>query len=288
MKTLIVTEKYNNKKLSSFFANSFNDVPISVFYKLLRKKDIKINGNRIHDDILLHTGDEVVFYIVDHPKDIDIQIVYEDDNILVINKPSSISVTNENGSLTEALKKKYKFIEPCHRIDRNTTGLVVFAKNSTALEIMLSCFRNHQIEKHYVCLVSGKMQKKSDVLNSYLFKDSKKSLSYISDISRKGYLSITTSYEVVKYNKEKDISLLDVEIKTGRTHQIRAHMAYIGHPILGDGKYGINEINKKYKLKTQALCAYCLKFKLDNLSKLHYLNSINIKIPYPEYFNIID
>ncbi len=280
MKTLIVDKKFDNKKLSSFFMNCFEYVPISVFYKLLRKKDIRINGKRVHEDILLHTGDEVVVFIQDKP---NIPIVYEDDNILIINKPTGIEVT----VLDDFLKKTYSYVEPCHRLDRNTQGLIVFAKNSESLNIILDCFKKHEIVKHYACIVLGSMPKTIDTLNSYLFKDSKKSTVYISDVPQKGYLNITTCYKVLKYSMEKDLSLLDIELKTGRTHQIRAHLAHIGHPILGDGKYGINAINKKFKLKAQALCAYNLKFKLSEKNLLNYLNDMEFKIDFPDYFNLL-
>lgn len=287
MKTLIVEKKHNNKKLSSFFMSSFENVPISVFYKLLRKKDIRINGNRIHEDCILHTGDEVVVYIQDSPAHKNIPIIYEDNNIVIINKPAGIEVTNNKNSLTSELKENYTYIEPCHRLDRNTSGLVVFAKNENSLNNLLNGFKAHEIKKFYACIVIGKMPKEKDSLDAFLFKDSKKSLVYISDTPKKGYLSITTIYKVLKYNKEKDLSLLDVELKTGRTHQIRAHLAHIGHPILGDGKYGINEINKEFNKKMQMLCAYELKFDFSSSNSLSYLNDINFKISFPQSFKIV-
>ena len=213
--------------------------------------------------------------------------MFEDNNILIINKPTGIEVTNGCNSLTEALKKNYSYIEPCHRLDRNTSGLIVFARNCEALEILLNGFKNHEIEKHYACIVVGRMPREKDTLSSYLFKDSKKSTVYISDTNKKGYLSITTSYVVKKYNLEKNLSLLDIELKTGRTHQIRAHLAHIGHPILGDGKYGINEINKKFKFRTQALCAYSLKFSFSKSNALDYLNEKEFSIDYPNWFNLV-
>lgn len=287
MKKIIVNENFNNKKLSSFFMSSFSDVSISSFYKLLRKKDIRINGRRIHENIVIHTGDEVQVFLPDKSGEKYFSIVYEDDNILVVNKPVGTTVTNEENSLENQLKRGYTFIEPCHRLDRNTSGLVLFAKNSQTLEILLDKFKSHEIEKQYVCIVLGRMPKKEDTLNSFLFKDAKKSTVYVSDNPKKGYLSIITSYKVLNYNKEKDLSILNVHLHTGRTHQIRAHLAHIGHPILGDGKYGINEINKRFKMKTQALCAYSLKFNFKKCCKLDYLKSKEIKIDFPDYFNLI-
>ena len=282
MKKLIVDNKFNNKKVSSFFMSTFSNVPISVFYKLLRKKDIRVNGKKISEDIIIHSGDEVQFFLPDFSK--NVPTVYEDDNILVVNKPAGIEVTDSSNSLTKLLESNYTFIKPCHRLDRNTSGLVVFAKNEISLNILLDSFKNHKIEKNYVCIVIGKLPKLQDNLNAFLFKDSKKSLVYISDISRKGYLSITTNYKVLQYSVKRNLSLLDVQIPTGRTHQIRAHFSHIGHPILGDGKYGINEINKKFKLKMQTLHAYKLKFNFGNNNSLGYLNGKEIEIPFPKYF----
>lgn len=189
-----------------------------------------------------------------------------------------IEVTGIN-SLSSILKEHYKFIEPCHRLDRNTTGLIVFAKNNISLNILLEKFKNREIEKHYLAEVYGIPKTKKQTLTAYLFKDNKKSMVYISDTPKKGYVKIITSYEVIKENKTSNISLLDVTLHTGKTHQIRAHLAHISLPIIGDGKYGINEINKKFKSKTQKLSAYKLifNFKTDS-GILNYLNKKIIKI----------
>lgn len=125
---------------------------------------------------------------------------------------------------------------PCHRLDRNTEGIVLYAKNSEVLEILLEKFKNHEIIKYYKCKVIGAFKKKHDVLNAYLFKDNKKSIVYISDEAKKGYRPIKTEYAVLEENKEKNYSILEVVLHTGRTHQIRAHLAHIGHPIIGDRK----------------------------------------------------
>ena len=274
MKILVVDEKYNNKKLDKFIFDKFPSLSSGLFYKTLRKKDFRVNDNRISENIILHTGDEIKVFISDEllENNVSLSTIYEDDNILVIDKPTSIEVVGDN-SVTSILEKKYSYIKPCHRLDRNTTGLVLFAKNEESLNILLDKFKNHEIEKHYRATVYGIPKVKKAKLEAFLFKDSKKSLVYISNEPRKGYQNIITSYEVIKEDNKQNISVLDVKLETGRTHQIRAHLAYIGFPIIGDGKYGKNDINKKFNKKTQLLESYNLKFNFSSPSGiLSYLN----------------
>ena len=293
MKNLIVTDKYNNKKFMNFLLDNFDGLTTSIFYKTLRKKDIKINDKRISENCLLRTGDDVKIYVADDflYKKLDIPIVYQDNNIVIFNKPQSIEVTGEN-SLTDYAKKLFlndanTFIEPCHRLDRNTSGLVLFARDKSSLDELLLAFKNHLVEKHYICAVYGIPKKKTQRLEAFLFKDSKKSQVYISDQPQKGYQKIITSYKLIKTNPQKNISLLDIQLETGKTHQIRAHLAYINLPILGDGKYGINKINKAFSLSKQQLSSYSLSFHLPLNSNLSYLNEKifkQSKIPFTYLF----
>ena len=282
MKKLIVDKKYENKKLNKFLEEMLPTLTSNLFYKTLRKKDIKINGKRVNENVIVHQNDEVLVYISDEllESKFDLNIIYEDENILVIDKPEGIEVVGTN-SLTTVIHKKYQncgFLPmPCHRLDRNTTGLIIFAKNQESLDILLNKFKNHEIEKHYLALVVGIPKTNTKRLEAYLFKDSKKSMVYISDKPKKGYSKIVTSYTVLEKNKN-NTALLDVEIETGKTHQIRAHLAHIGHPIVGDGKYGDYEINKKLGFKTQRLTSYKLKFNfIKDSGILNYLNGREIE-----------
>ena len=278
MKIIVVDEKHNNKKLDRVILDSFPNLNSNTLYKALRKKDIRVNDKRVSENIIVHTDDVIKVFICDEllENKPNFSIVYEDDFILVADKPINLEVTGEN-SLTTLFEKNYSFIKPCHRLDRNTTGLVLFAKSQEALDILLDKFKHHEIEKHYLATVYGILPKKQDRLEAYLFKDNKKSLVYISDIPKKGYQKIITSYKVVKENKKENTSVLDVNLETGRTHQIRAHLAHIGFPIIGDGKYGKNEINKKFKQKTQLLESNSLKFTFTSPSDiLEYLNGTEI------------
>ena len=289
MKSLIVEEKYNNKKLNTYLLNKFPELNTNTLYKALLKKDVIINKKRVSENVIIHAGDEIEVYIVDDllcPSNLkntsisnfNLDIIYEDSNIIIINKPSDIEVTGTSNCLTNYVKKycennKENFAEPCHRLDRNTTGLVLFAKNEDSLSILLEKFKQKEIEKHYIATVYGILSKKQNRLTAYLFKDTRKSMVYISDTPKKGYVKIITSYKVTKENTKENYSVLDINLETGRTHQIRAHLAHIGHPIIGDGKYGTNEINKKFKKKTQMLYSYKIKFNFSTDSGiLNYLN----------------
>lgn len=289
MKILIVPEKYNNKKLINFLQDTYSNLSSSTLYKTLRKKDIKINDKRVSENCLLKSGDELKIYIADNilEPEIDIPVIFEDDNIVVFDKPVGIEVTGDNSLTTYAKKHFSSFIEPCHRLDRNTSGLVIFAKNETSLNSLLDAFKHHLIEKHYIAIVYGIPDQKSKRLEAYLFKDAKKSLVYISDKQIPKYQKIITYYNVLKSNNDKNISLLDITIETGRTHQIRAHLAHIGHPIIGDGKYGINEFNRRYKVKTQLLSSYSLSFNFPESDTLKYLNEIVIKQKKFPFSNLI-
>lgn len=281
MEKIVVDEKYNGKKLNKIVLDKISEINYNTFCKVLRKKDIKVNGKRTNKDILVYSKDIIEIYLPNTEKKLNIEIIYEDENILVVNKKANIEVVGEK-SLTTQIQEYYKEKNikpmPCHRIDRNTTGLVLFAKNNEALEILLNKFKNHEIEKHYLALVYGIPKEKHKVLEDYLFKDNKKSQVYISNSYKKGYQKIITIYKVLEERKD-NTSLLDVEIKTGKTHQIRAHLAYIGYPIIGDGKYGKNEINKKFHKKYQCLKSNELKFNFTTPSGiLDYLNGKSIKI----------
>ena len=292
MQKLNVDFSNDNKTLVTYLSSKYPKVNVNTFYKTLRKKDIKINGKRINKNVNIHYGDEIQIYLTDdilNGIDINMQIpiVYEDDNILIINKPKDIEVEGEN-AVTSILSKNYNYLKPCHRIDRNTTGLVIFAKNDESLNEIIKMFENFEIEKHYVACCYG-IPKSNATLYAYLFKESKKSIVYISKEPKKGYSKIQTSYTLISQNQAKNLSLLDVTLHTGKTHQIRAHLAFAGLPILGDGKYGSYEINKKFKVYTQCLCSYSIKFNLkNNYDKLNYLKGNEIKLKKMPYTDLIE
>ena len=300
MKTVTVNANDAGQRLDKFLTKYFKTMPKSLVYKGIRKKRIKINGKRAAIDAPLKEGDVIELYINDEffevpeerlsflkitePK---ISIVYEDENIILMDKRPGVLVHEDDGEKVNTLlnhMKAYLYAKGeydpntensfvpslCNRIDRNTGGIVIGAKNAAALRIMNEKIKNREIKKFYLCLVCGKPPKNADTLKGYLVKNTEQNRVYIHPNPVPGGKTILTKYKVLKTGALT--SLLEVELLTGRTHQIRAHMASIGHPLAGDGKYGTNEFNKKLGMKTQALCSYKLRFEFEDENELSYLN----------------
>ncbi len=295
MRIFSVPLKDEGKRVDRFIENKLPGLPFSLLLKTFRKRDVKVNGTRIKENHILSAGDTVELYISEDifssfQKDLPIPIIFEDKNILVINKPQGIPVQSDREHSVEKRMKELfstgdcytmpgKYPALCHRLDRNTGGLLLLAKNSAALEVLLKKFKTRELTKKYCCVVSGCPKKPYAELHSYLWKDSKNSIVKIYDRKVKGSLPIQTNYSILE--TIGSLSLLEVELVTGRTHQIRAHLAHIGHPVLGDGKYGKNSINRKYGFNKQLLWSSFLQFSFTtDASVLNYLKGRSFSLPY--------
>lgn len=300
MRQFTVQPRYNQKRIDTFLFEMLPGVNASVIYKAFRKRSIKVNQKRVKESHLLASGDIVEVYIPDEYLKTSPNkaagklpsVVYEDDYIIAVSKPQGIPVHRDKNQdqivldewVQDYVRKRNEanyekdFPALCHRIDRNTGGLVLLSKDAKTLDIMQEKFKNHEIAKTYICVVLGTPEKKSGTLEGYLKKDSSKSRVFIYDHPVKNADRIITRYRVKKYLGK--FSLLEVELVTGKTHQIRAHLAHIGCPLLGDGKYGKNEVNKALGLKWQALWAVKVGFPFSSPSgHLEYLKNKTIALP---------
>lgn len=236
-------------------------VSYSDALKILRKKDAKVDGKAIKENVLVEEGATVVFYCEEEVLKKKVDIVFENEDCAVVYKLSGIETDGERG-----LESLLGMIA-VHRLDRNTEGLMVFAKNIEAEKKLIEAFKHHRIKKYYVAEVVGEFLGIDKVYDAYLRKDSESSFVKISEKKQVGFVPIKTEIKKLKIGKES--SVLQIGLLTGKTHQIRAHLAYLGNPIIGDGKYGKNEINKKFKEKTQKLAAFKLIFENVGIDSLN-------------------
>ncbi len=307
MRELKIGKNDGGQRLDKFLSKAVKGLPVSLMYKYIRTKKIKVNGKRAEQNQQLASGDIVTLYIRDEffdspekdnaalsnirPK---LSIVYEDENILLLNKRPGVLVHEDTAGGENTLilhVKAYLYgkgeYDPdaeqsfapalCNRIDRNTGGIVIAAKNAEALRVMNEKIKQNEIAKFYLCAVKGKLPRRSDELRGYLRKDAAANQVTVSDTPMPGGKHIITRYRVLR--EKNGNSLLEVELVTGRTHQIRAHLAHIGHPLLGDGKYGTNRSERGRGYKHQALYAVRLRFDFaDDTGALGYLRGKEFSI----------
>ncbi|MFQ6724388.1 MAG: pseudouridine synthase [Clostridia bacterium] len=232
--------------------------------KLFKDKDVKVNGVRKTKPCMVKAGDEVEAYYIVNPEPW-YEVVFEDDNVLIVNKRAGIEVVSDDDrNLLDILKLNYNELYAVHRIDRNTQGLVIFAKNTNAEQELLEAFKKRTITKKYLLKVKGKVPIEAIKHKMYLKKLSASSKVLVSEIKTSGYEEIITRFNLIKYINNE--SILEAELVTGKTHQIRAHIAYFGYPIVGDGKYGGGG-------DLMCLTAYYMGFSFPKKSNLEYLNS---------------
>jgi 23S rRNA pseudouridine955/2504/2580 synthase len=241
----------------------------NIIKTILRKRDVKVNGKRIAETITLKGGEKIEIFLPT-AKEKEVEVVFEDDNILIANKPRGMEVTIKDKVFdkSKCLEEYFKPYRAVHRLDKNTEGLVIMAKNSNAENALIAGFKKEQVKKHYMALVAGKPKPESANLVDYLIKEEKGVKVFKNNVENS--VKIMTNYKTVSTNGET--TLLEVELITGKTHQIRAHLAFHNIYILGDEKYGNKTVNKKFKTYNQKLCAYKLNFDLDKTNPLNYLN----------------
>ncbi|HHV51702.1 MAG TPA: RluA family pseudouridine synthase [Candidatus Avimonas sp.] len=291
MKTLVVKENDAGQRIDKLLLKTYSNLPVSMMYKGIRTKKIKLNGKRCSISDKVNAGDVITLYLNDEflesgGADYDflsapgkIDVVYEDKNIILINKPAGLLVHPDKSESRDTLVsrvKRYLFekgeYDPklensfapalVNRLDRNTSGIVIAAKNAASLRILNQKLKGGEIRKFYLCIACGVLKRKEDTLEGYLDKDGDKNLVSISSQAQGGSRGIKTKYRVI--GEKNGFSLLEIELLTGRPHQIRAHLASIGHPILGDRKYGLDGVNRKTGYDNQALCSYRLIFDFKN------------------------
>ena len=279
---------FNVKKsdnLIKSIIHSVQGVSFSVAQKMLRKGDIKVNGKRTKQNISVVPGDVVSVYMPVTKSKPNIDIVYIDENILIVNKPQGIECatrdkSSENTySLEELFEDKSAIV--VHRLDRLTEGLVLLARNKEIAAKFEKIFRGREITKSYMAYLDGIPPFEGE-MRAFFLKDSKKSISIVSDEQLDGYKEIITEFKIV--NSENNHSLVDINLKTGRTHQIRAHFAHIGTPVSNDAKYGNTQTNSPYK--GYYLTAYKLSFNISDTG-LKYLNDKIFEIT-PTWLKYID
>lgn len=307
MKEFTINKNDSGQRLDKYITKSVPLLPKSLMYKYIRSKRIKVNGKRSDISYKLNENDIVSMYINDEffekakPKydflsaGKNLNIVYEDENIILVDKPAGILSHPDEDNYTDTAitrikrylyeKGDYKPDEEAsfapalvNRIDRNTSGIIIAAKNAESLRILNEKLKNRELHKLYLCVVIGKLKSNSGLVEGYLEKNENQNKVYISDKATDKTKHISTKYNVLGF--KNGLSLLEVELLTGRTHQIRATFSHLGTPLLGDGKYGTNAQNKQFGgYKKQFLYSYKLAFDFKtDAAILNYLNGKEFEV----------
>ncbi|MCL2062725.1 MAG: RluA family pseudouridine synthase [Firmicutes bacterium] len=253
------TAKKEYAKLTAFLSEELQLLPINSIKKQMRLGEVRVNGEKVLKDTPLFAGDEVRIFLPEQltPPPVELHILYADENFAVVNKPIHCETETH---LARAMQQKFDYAEPIHRLDRNTRGLVIFALNAQAKDELTQLIKLKHVQRFYRAHVYGVPAKPSNTVTLYLKKDASKAKVFVSDTPQTGYKKSVLRYTVMQ--TEGGDSELDIQLFTGRTHQIRATMAHLGNPVIGDGKYGSEKINRLHGKSVQMLCANKIRFEL--------------------------
>lgn len=251
-------------RADAFLRLMLPDLPESSLRKIFAAKDMRMDGRRIGRQEAVSAGAEIVVFLPDASASESLTVVYEDEDVLLVSKRPGLCVEADGSGVSlvslcrrhTGAAEEAAFPAPCHRLDNQTGGLCLFAKNERALAVLLDVFRNRTLEKRYICLVRGIPKPPSAVCKAWLSKDARQGKVRITDHPEPGARPILTGYETLEAGP---VSRLSVDLITGRTHQIRAHLASLGHPILGDDLYGDRSFNHARKVRSLRLCAVSLR-----------------------------
>lgn len=281
VKEWTVSREADGLRAADCLRSAMPELPESVLRRVFSSRDVKLDGIRITRDTAVHTGQVLKVFLPEScfasEPSLPLAVVYEDSDVLLVNKRAGISVEPDaRGGVTltdlcahHVLSEKPGGFPPaaCHRLDNKTCGLCLFAKNARAMEILQDVFRRHMLEKTYICLVRGIMKPPKAVCRAWLIKDPLHARVRILDHPAEGARPIVTGYEMLESGP---VSRLRVNLITGRTHQIRAHLASLGHPLLGDDVYGDRALNRRERARSLKLCAVSLR--LDTEGRLPQLD----------------
>ena len=271
-------------RADAFLRLTLPDLPESVLRRVFAAKDVRLDGQRISRESPVSAGAQFSVFLPDSASPESLSVVYEDQDVLLVNKRAGLCVEADGpGVSLAALCRQHVgappdalFPAPCHRLDNQTCGLCLFAKNQPALDVLLTVFRERSLEKYYVCLVRGIMKPPAAVCKAWLLKNAREACVRVTDHPVPGARPIVTGYETLESGP---VSRLKVHLITGRTHQIRAHLAALGHPILGDDLYGDRALNRARKVRSLRLCAVSLR--LDTRGQLPALDGRLFEITPP-------
>lgn len=314
MQEILIKKNDSGQRLDKFLTKKFKSLPMSMMYKLIRKKKITVNRKRAKENQMLSEGDLVLIFAPDDLFSSEptkrkntcskINVAYEDENIIIVDKESGLIVHSDTPDSEDSLidritnylinkneyspENEHSFTPAlCNRIDRNTQGLVIAAKNAQALREMNDIIKERAVQKTYLAAIHGVIKPEKGEIKLLLEKNSNENIVKVRNKANSNTKTAITRYRRIAVSRNANFSLVEIDLVTGRTHQIRASFAHIGHPLLGDGKYAVNKKDREMGYTSQALCAFSLTF--DGCKKyeaLGYLDGMTVEAKKPQFLEL--